>query len=109
MNEAFEKIGSRIRELRKACGLSQQSLAEKAGISYKYLGEVERGVGKLSVRVLLQIAGALRADASELLDVERSESANLSRAKYILSELPERELAVVLDMMESLKRHLNDS
>lgn len=105
MQDVFEKIGARIRELRRVNVLSQQALAEKAGISYKYLGEVERGVGKLSVRVLLQIAGALRVDASELLDVGGQESATLSRAKYLLSALPDKELAMALDMLEVLQRH----
>ena len=36
-------LGQRIKELRKARGLSQESLAERASISAKYLSDLERG------------------------------------------------------------------
>ena len=53
------QLGARIRALRLAKKWSQEALAERAGLSYKFLGEVERGTGNPSVETLFEIASAL--------------------------------------------------
>lgn len=108
MANVSEKIGIRIRTLRKQADLTQQELAEKAGVSYKYLGQVERGQVNLSVEKMVEIANGLRIDPRDLLVVQAKESSALSKAKFILSELSKKELAMALDMLESLKRHSDD-
>ena len=45
-------LGKRIRELRKKAGLSQDQAAERAEISGKYLGQVERGEVNVSAIIL---------------------------------------------------------
>lgn len=52
-------IGRRIRELRKAHGLTLQELAGTVGISVSYLSQIERDVSRLPIGVLNRIAGAL--------------------------------------------------
>ena len=52
-------VGSAIREVRKAAGLSQEKLAEKADLHPNYIGEVERGEKTISVDALLRVAVAL--------------------------------------------------
>ena len=59
MSELKVRLGKRIRELRTASSLSQDKLAERVGISGKYLGEVERGEGNVSIEKLENIALAL--------------------------------------------------
>lgn len=49
-------IGSTIREMRKAAGMSQSRLAGKVGVSYQQIQKYEKGASKLSVPRLLQIA-----------------------------------------------------
>lgn len=39
----YYEIGQRIRRYRKACGLSQEALAEKAGISATHMSHIEIG------------------------------------------------------------------
>lgn len=41
MANSLTTIGLRIKDLRTQAELSQQTLAEKADISYKYLGKIE--------------------------------------------------------------------
>src|SRR4051812_10319786 len=53
------QLGASIRMLRLEKGWSQEQLAERAGLSYKFVGEVERGVGNPSVETLFEIATAL--------------------------------------------------
>ena len=59
-------MGQKIRALRKLARLSQEELAEKADLSYKYLGEAERGVVNISLDSLMRIAKALRVKLRDL-------------------------------------------
>ena len=59
-------VGQKIRALRKQAGLSQEELAEKASLSYKYLGEVERGYVNVSLDSLMRITKALKVKLHDL-------------------------------------------
>ncbi len=60
-------VGARIRLLRKVRGLSQQSLAEAAGVTFQQIQKYERGTNRISFSALVKIAGALGQTASELI------------------------------------------
>ena len=60
-------VGDNIRRLRKARGWSQEELGERADLSYKFVGEVERGAVNPSLESLAGIANALNVEVSELL------------------------------------------
>ena len=59
-------VGQKVRAYRKQAGLSQEKLAEKASLSYKYLGEVERGYVNVSLDSLMRIAKALKIKLHDL-------------------------------------------
>ena len=61
------RLGSRLRELRRSQHLSQEGLAAKAGLSYKFVGEIERATGNPTVDTLAALAEALGVDATHLL------------------------------------------
>jgi len=60
-------LGSAVRELRAANGLTQQELGLKAALDRTYLGGVERGERNPSFECLLKIAAALEVSLSELI------------------------------------------
>ena len=60
-------VGQQIRFYRKEADLSQEELAEKADLSYKYVGEVERGLVNISLDSLMRIAKALRVKMNDLI------------------------------------------
>ena len=64
-------LGQRIRVIRKAKGWTQEVLGSKADISYKFIGEIERGQQNPSFDTLVKIAGALGIDLSELFRFEQ--------------------------------------
>lgn len=64
----YRKLGSRVREMRKKRGYTQEQLAERANISFAFIGHIERGTRKLSVATLLSLARALNCPTDFLLD-----------------------------------------
>ena len=61
-----EAMGRAIKVVRTEQGIERRELAEKAGISYSYLAEIENGNKPPSSQVLLAIAEALGLRPSEL-------------------------------------------
>ena len=61
------KIGDKIRELRKAKGFSQESIADASAMGRTYMGRVERGEQNISIQNLIQIAFALNVNVGELI------------------------------------------
>ncbi len=60
------RFGSRVRQLRRERGLSQERLAQLAGIDRTYLGGVERGERNPALLNIVRIAGALGVAPVEL-------------------------------------------
>ena len=63
-----ELTGQRIRELRRSEGLSQEELAEKIGISSKYLSSIERGKENPTFDTFIKLAAALNIDLTEIFN-----------------------------------------
>jgi transcriptional regulator with XRE-family HTH domain len=61
-------FGQHVRKLRLAKGLSQEELAEQAGLHRNYVGGIERGERNLGLINLVQLAHALSVKPSKLLD-----------------------------------------
>ncbi|HVU27964.1 MAG TPA: helix-turn-helix transcriptional regulator [Verrucomicrobiae bacterium] len=61
-------VGQKILTYRKRAGISQEKLAEKAELSYKYVGEVERGTVNISLDSLARIAKALKIKVRDLVN-----------------------------------------
>jgi transcriptional regulator with XRE-family HTH domain len=62
-------LGQRVRALRKQRGLSQEGLGDRAGLSGKFIGEVERGEKSISIDNLYRVSFALEIPLRELTDV----------------------------------------
>ena len=63
-------LGLRIRHLREDRGLTQEQLAERAGLSMKHLGLVERGKTNSTLSSLEGVSRALGVSLSDLFDFE---------------------------------------
>lgn len=60
-------FGTRVRELRKRTGLSQEAFAEKADLHRTYVRSVERGERNVSLLNIHRLADALGVPARDLL------------------------------------------
>jgi len=56
-----------LRELRKETGLSQEALAERAGLHRNFISLIERGESQPTVDTLFRLADALGVTAVELV------------------------------------------
>lgn len=63
----YAKIGTRIRQVRKAKGWSQDTLAKRCGISLNFMGHIERGTRKMSMDTFIHLCRELEIDADALL------------------------------------------
>lgn len=61
-------LGQKLQEARKAAGLTQQELCQRAGLSYSTLAKIERGAIKSpSIFTIQSIAGALSTSLTDLV------------------------------------------
>jgi len=61
---AFGKV---LREFREAKGMSQEQLAEAAGLDRSFISLVERGIQSPNIVVLLKIAEVLEVPAADMI------------------------------------------
>ncbi len=66
-NIIYQKLAVRIERLRKEKGLTQEVLAEKAGLHRAYFWDIENG-RNISIKTAYKIARALGVSLSELFD-----------------------------------------
>ncbi|GEM_PF-635927 len=63
----LEKLGEKLKTLRKSHGLSQQKLAAKAGFDYRYVGFLEQARINPTIKTLEKVARALGVHVCDLL------------------------------------------
>jgi transcriptional regulator with XRE-family HTH domain len=61
-----DKVGRRLRHLRKARGLSLRQLADASSLSIGFLSQIERGQSSPSLRTLTRLADSLSVGIGEL-------------------------------------------
>lgn len=62
-----EQVGKNIKKARETRKLTQEEVAEKAGIHVSYYSRIERGVVNPSLEVLENIAKVLKVKSSDIL------------------------------------------
>lgn len=85
-------FGERIRGERARRGMSRKLLAHHAGVSERYLTQLESGKGNVSVLLLRRIAAALGLPLSRLVD-DAPLSPEMSLVRQFLSRLSPAQLA----------------
>src|SRR5580704_13335214 len=67
----YAQLGRRIAALRRAAGLSQEKLGERAKVASSYVAHIETGSRKPTVDVLLKLADAVDAPLWRLITDDR--------------------------------------
>jgi transcriptional regulator with XRE-family HTH domain len=64
----LKRLGDAVRAARTARGMSQEALADAAGMDRSHMGKVERGERNVTLLNVAKIAAALGLKPSEILD-----------------------------------------
>lgn len=94
-------IGSRIQEIRKAKGYTQQGFSEKIGISTNYLSDIERGKSSARLDKLVAIINSLDCSADDIfVDVIKcGVSIKSSRLSEEIEALPPEEQEIIFEII----------
>jgi len=79
-------VGARIRLLRKVRGLSQQALAEAAGVTFQQIQKYERGANRVSASMLARIARTLDIPVSEMFGEGAAGGSAIDEVSDLLAE-----------------------
>lgn len=63
-----QRLAANLKRLRKAADISQEELADRAGIHRTYASDIERGARNPTVTVVERLASALGVSIGSLLD-----------------------------------------
>ena len=95
--------GQTIKSSRKAAGITQETLAEKAGVTTRYIMAIENENRHPSMEVLFKLVRTLKISADTIFYPEcksvDSEAMKLARLIY---QCDEREIDVLLATVEAL-------
>jgi transcriptional regulator with XRE-family HTH domain len=89
------RFGSALRAHRSRLRLTQEQLAERSGLSQKFIGEIERGVANPTIETVSQLASALAIDPGDLLGTPGAASEDHYR-------ISKRDLQMVREAADSL-------
>ncbi len=91
-------ISKRLITLRKQYGYTQNSLAERAGVSQTHLRRVELGQADITVSHLELLCDALNMSLKEFFDIENGEN----EMTIAISKLSPKQKKLLVAFLESL-------
>ena len=104
MSEIVEILGKNIRNLRKEAGWTQETLAEKAGISVPFMTQIELARKTPSLEVIENIAKALSVSYAQLFKAEISENKDIAYSLRLLeNDLVQTITAKIHERFDSVK------
>lgn len=107
----YELVGKRIKAARKRKGMTQEVLAELAGISASHMSNIETGGSKLSLPTFIALANALSVSADELLcdAIDRSEYVFRKELGDLLFDCDNQELRLIISVVSVFKQGIRAS
>jgi XRE family aerobic/anaerobic benzoate catabolism transcriptional regulator len=93
--EFLAAMGRHVRDARERRGMARKVLSQNAGVSERYLAQLEGGEGNASVLLLRSVARALGMPLTELVD-PRDNSVEQRLIRRFLERLPEHRLEDVV-------------
>lgn len=66
--DILKNFGNKVRDYRKELGISQEELADRAGLHRTYIGMIERAEKNITLKNIAKIAKALEVKIKELID-----------------------------------------
>lgn len=104
----YAAIGRRIRTARKKQGLTQETLAEMAGLSIPHMSNIENGRTKVSLQSLVHVANALRTTVDPLLydSLVAAKQAYDQDFRDLLEDCSMKDREIIYETAKNLKKTL---
>ena len=105
MGEILKVFGKRLRSLRRAKDMTQEQVAERAGLSLQSVGEIERGRGNPTLVNVERLSEALSVELTELFDLGDVKMTREQAVQEILARLEgatEEQVRALLTMVRVL-------
>lgn len=102
----YKLVGERLRAIRKKQGLTQEQLAEMAGISPQHCSGIETGSAKVSLPTLVQICNALGTSMDVVLchSISAATKPGLMReVETVFADASADEMFLMLAQAKSIK------
>ncbi len=104
----YKSIGMRIRTVRLEKKLTQEELAEAAGVGVTHISHIETGNSVPSLQVMVDIINALGCSADELLCMEIGKARPVLDGwlSELVADCDADEIKLITDMVISMKTSL---
>lgn len=104
----YKDIGARIRAVRMERKMTQEQLAEAAGVGTSHISHIETGSGTPSFETIIQIINALDCSADELfcIEVKNARPFLNNWLCEIVADCDPTEIKLITDTVLSLKSSL---
>lgn len=105
-NHDFEKLGKKIKTVRRKRGFTQAQLSERIECSTSYISYVEQGHKSLSLEMFVLVANALNVSADELLRDCLENTIVVSNHDFasLLADCTSYETRVLLDVISEIRQ-----
>lgn len=102
--EFLRSLGIRVRDYRKALGLSQEQLAEFAAVHPTYVSNIENAKANASIGICRRVAKALHVPLPQLIDINQPkvERDDLLKAFTEVRNLSKKEQKLFIETIRGL-------
>ena len=107
MSIDFYAIGQRIQKKRKSQNITQENLAEAISVTVGYISQIERGITKINLETLSQIAEYLNCEITDFLSNTVIDSDNYlsNELSELVKKLNSSNRKVLIEMAQILQKN----
>ena len=107
----YEKLGLRIKEMRRKKHMSQQELSYEIEYSIPHISHVENGTTKLSVDFLVKVANAVGTTTDPLLcdSLEKTTMLYQGEIMEAIKDCSNQELRIINQLIRDMKTNLREN
>ena len=105
--ELASAMGKRMAQQRKACGLTQEAVADLAGITHQQYNKAENGKTCLSSDTLLRVSTALQTSADYLLSGRKLPEKYITTID-LLDKMTDGQIALANKMIRCIVEYDNE-
>lgn len=101
-----ERLGARIRELRKAGNFTQEKLAERVDLATRYISLIEVGRSSPSLETMEKIAGALGVEIKDLFEFAHLQAGGVKveGIEQLLAGIDEEKKRTIMKIVRAVVR-----